>query len=229
MLTYILTATPILVIGLLMASGRASSIGAGLVGASLAEIIAMTAAPTVLTPGMALAAAAKGPCLSWLVGLVILSGLFFREVVSGDDAATGKTNRRRRVFAACLLIGPFTESANGFGVGQVATVVLLRGLAVPPLHMALLALFSQILVPWGAMANGTLVGAHLAGVSAKRPLLFAWLLVFWRFCAAAGVDSKSTDLASEFAWVAVMAALLIVANILFGPEVAAMAALGPLG
>jgi lactate permease len=60
------------------------------------------------------------------------------------------------------------------------------------------------------------------------PLLFAWLCLFWRFAAAAGVIGDRRDFISEAASTAVAAALLIFANATLGPEVAALAALGPL-
>ena len=101
---------------------------------------------------------------SWLVIAVILSGLFFREVVSAgapnaEDAPANALEIRRRVFFACFLIGPFAEAATGFGVGQVTTVAMLQAMGLPNLHVVLLGLFSQVLVSWGAMANGTVVGS----------------------------------------------------------------------
>jgi lactate permease len=94
----------------------------------------------------------KGLWLSWLVAAVIFAGLFFRELVSkeGDDllkpkpASTSAT--RRRVFAACFLMGPFAEAATDFGVGQVVTVAVLHRIGPAPIHVVLLALFSQTLV-----------------------------------------------------------------------------------
>jgi lactate permease len=102
----------------------------------------------------------------------------------------------------------------------------------------LFALFSQILVPWGAMANGTMVGAALSGVSPgdlgvhsailTAPLLLAWLVLYWRIVATVDVPGSPAALAGELAWVLVIAGALIVANLGVGPEIAAMLALGPL-
>ncbi|MGL4288443.1 MAG: L-lactate permease [Phreatobacter sp.] len=241
---YLFWSLPLVTIGVLMASGRTSSAGAGFCGAVLASLVALTAAPMAMTPAEVAIAAVKGLWLSWLVAAVILAGLFFREIVSGGDGAAGEPapasgpDRRRRAFAACFLVGPFAEAATGFGVGQVATIALLRGIGLAPIHIVLLALFSQILVPWGAMANGTMVGAEFAGLSPavlgmhsailSIPLLFAWLLLFWRMAKAAGLNGSGKIRATELAWVMAMAVLLIPANWLLGPEIAALVALGPL-
>jgi lactate permease len=241
--TYFFAVAPILAIAFLTIIGRTSSLVAGLSGALIAAAIAVTAAPVILTPMAALAAAAKGLWLAWLVGAVIFAGLFFREIVSNsDDAASiieaDDVRRRRRAFAACFLIGPFAEAATGFGIGQVATIALLRSLGLEPLYIVLLALFSQVLVPWGAMANGTLVGAQLSGVTPHSlglysallslPLLIAWLALFWRICTSAGLRATRANLGGELGWVMTAIMLLVAANVVLGPEIAAMAALGPL-
>ena len=193
---YLVWSLPLIVIAVLMATGRASSIGAGLCGALVAIVVALAVAPISMTPLDVLTASVKGLWLSWLVAAVIFAGLFFREIVSkeGDDllkpepASTSAT--RRRVFTACFLVGPFAEAATGFGVGQVTTVAMLHRIGLAPIHVVLLALFSQTLVSWGAMANGTVVGAEFAGMTPRElgthsailsaPLLLGWLVIFWR-------------------------------------------------
>lgn len=241
-MTFLLWSLPILLIVILIMSGRVPSIGAGIYGTLAAAAIALTAAPTPLAPSEVLMAGIKGLWLCWLVGAVIFAGLFFREVTkSGNDLPEGSPStqvlKRRKVFTACFLIGPFAEAATGYGVGQVATIAVLRTVGLAPIHMILLALFSQILVPWGAMANGTVVGAQLAGLSVDKlglfsalltvPLLLTWLVLFWRMTASAGLPVPRADLLQELAYVLITAALLIIANVLFGPEIAAMAAVGP--
>jgi lactate permease len=169
---YLVWSLPLIAIAVLMASGRASSVGAGLCGALVAIVVALAAAPISVTALDVLTASAKGLWLSWLVAAVIFAGLFFREIVSKDVASkevddllkpklASTSATRRRVFAACFLFGPFAEAATGFGVGQVATVAMLHRIGLAPIHVVLLGLFSQTLVSWGAMANGTIVGAEL--------------------------------------------------------------------
>lgn len=235
-MTAALWALPVLAVVGLIGSGR-GTLGAGACGAALALAVALAAAPLPFGVAEAALAVARGAWLAWLVALVILGGLFFREAVaSGSVAAAG--TRRGRLFTACFLAGPFTECATGFGVGQVATAGAMQALGVAPGHALVLGLFSQTLVPWGALAIGTVVGAELSGVPAAllgrncailtAPLLLAWLTLFWRMAAAAGVPGTVRDHAGEAAWLLAVAGLLVGSNILLGLEVAGLAALGPL-
>jgi lactate permease len=70
------------------------------------------------------------------------------------------------------------------------------------------------------------MGTHSAILSV--PLLLGWLAIFWRMAASAGLGGLGKNSLIELIWVISAAALLILANQLFGPEIAAMAALGPL-
>lgn len=243
-MSYLLWSLPLLAVALSMASGRVNSMMAGLCGAVLATIVALSAAPVAMTSAGLLVTVGKGLWLAWLVIAVILAGLFFREVVSagatrGEEAEPANaTILRRRVFFACFLVGPFAEAATGFGVGQVTTVAMLQAMGLPNLHVVLLGLFSQVLVSWGAMANGTVVGAAFAGLPPRElgihsamlsaPLLLGWLVLFWRMTALAGLANSPGNSLKELATLAVAVALLIAANAQFGPEIAGMAALGPL-
>jgi lactate permease len=240
---YFIWSLPILVVAALIVSGRTSSAQAGLCGFAIAILVALTSAPNQFTASKAVLATARGVWLALLVGAVILSGLFFREIVSGatdtaERAPIPIALRRRQLYTACFLVGPFAEAATGFGVGQVTIAPILKRVEITPTNGVLFGLFSQMMVPWGALANGTIVGAQLAELSPSilglhsalltLPLLFAWLCLFWRFAAAAGVTGGGRDFISEAASTMVAAALLIFANAKLGPEVAAMVALGPL-
>jgi lactate permease len=244
--TALLWASPLLVVILLLASGRADTMTAGLTGVVLAFIVAMTpAAPLPLSFGAAANEIAKGLWLSWLAGSVIFGGLFFQQVLraaghgkAGAPVAADAGQRRRQLFAACFLIGPFAESATGFGIGYVIALVLLSRLELATLPLLVFGLFSQTLVPWGALAVGTVVGAHLSGLSTVElgfrsalltiPLLAAWLLLFWRLAAQAGLRSTGAARVDDAAWLVAMAALLIVTNLTLDAEVAVVAAVGPL-
>jgi lactate permease len=243
-MSYLISSLPLLAVALCMASGRVNSMIAGLCGALSAAIVALCAAPVILTPAQLLEAMAKGLWVAWLVIAVILAGLFFREIVSADtpkppdEKPAGAMQVRRRVFFACFLVGPFAEAATGFGVGQVTTVAMLQANALPNLHIVLLGLFSQVLVSWGAMANGTVVGAAFAGLPARdlgihsamlsAALLSGWLVLFWRMAKAAGLANSLRNSLTEVAILAIAVVLLIAANAQFGPEIAGMAALAPL-
>jgi len=83
-----------------------------------------------------------------------------------------------------------------------------------------------------------MLGAELAGLDPRdlgfrtacisSILLVAWLCLFWRLARTAGLAANGAVLATEFAWILAIGAVLIVANILLGPETAGMGALGPL-
>lgn len=239
---YFLWSLPVVIVAILIASGRSTTL-AGMSGLTVAVLVALTAAPHQFGPVEALLAAGGGAWLALLVGAVILTGVFFREVAAGDHASADPAPvpaalRRRQLYLICFLVGPFAESATGFGVGQVAVAAMLRSIGLIPVHAVLLGLFSQTMVPWGALANGTIVGAELSGLAPHVlglhsalltvPLLLVWLVFFWRLSAAAGVPGTRSDLVVELAWTLIAAALLIACNVAFGPEVAALAALGPL-
>jgi lactate permease len=170
--------------------------------------------------------------------------LFGRPAIARDtaagragDGAADRDAARRRLFAACFLISPFAESATGFGIGLVVALALILPLGVKPLPALVLALLSQMMVPWGALAVGTMVGAHLSGLDPGAlgwrsavltlPLSGAWLVLFWRWAAIAGLPAGTAERVDDVAWVSAAGLLLIVTNLALGAEVAALAALGP--
>src|SRR5262245_49431830 len=111
----------------LLASGHASALQAGLVGAALMAVAAALALPAGGdTSAFLLHSAAEGAWLAAQIVFVIAGGLFFflcAQKGSRDAEAEDKLDPAlayRRLFAACLLLGPFAESAMGFGVGVIA-------------------------------------------------------------------------------------------------------------
>lgn len=241
-LEYLVWSLPFVVVAALIATGRATSTTVGLSGLVTALMVAMAAPPHPFGARDALGAIARGGWLALLVGAVILGGLFFREAVSEHDAVqsapVAPERRRKQLYTTCFLIGPFAEGATGFGVGQVTIAPLLNGIGLAPLHAILFGLFSQMMVSWGAMANGTIVGAQLSGIAPTDlgvhsalltvPLLIAWLGLFWRIAAIAKIPGTPLDFVGEAVCTIAAAGFLVAANALFGPEVAALAALGPL-
>ncbi len=240
---YLLWSLPFVGVAILIASGRASSVVAGFFGLVSAIAVALATEPNSFGPLEAVLGVARGVWLALFVGSVILGGLFFREIVSSnavmsEPAPIHPALRRKQLYATCFLVGPFAEAATGFGVGQVTIAPILQSIRVAPIYAVLLGLFSQVMVSWGALANGTIVGSQLAGLSPSElgvhsalltvPLLLAWLCVFWRIAAAAGVPGTMLDCVAEVTCTMIAAALLIFSNAMFGPEVAGLAALGPL-
>lgn len=238
---HFLWSLPILAVAVLVASRRTSSAHAAACGLVIALLVGVFAAPGPFGPRAAILAVAQGAWLALLVGSVILSGLVFRELASATTAdeppPTASAARRGQLYAACFILGPFAEAATGFGVGQVAIAPSLKRVGLAPIDAVLLGLFSQTLVPWGALANGTILGAQLSGLSPAvlgihsailiTPVLLGWLCVFWRLAARAGVSASWRRMSAEAVATAALSGLLIGANHAFGPEVAAMAALAP--
>ncbi len=60
------------------------------------------------------------------------------------------------------------------------------------------------------------------------PLIIVWLGLFWRIASIADIPGTRRDLAGELVCTLAAGGLLVVSNLLLGPEVAALAALGPL-
>ncbi len=240
---YFLWTMPVAIVAILIASGRATSVATGFCGLLTALVVALGAAPIKFALADAILAIAQGAWLAILVAAVIFGGLFFREIVAAIAVVTAPTPiapdmRRRQLYTACFLLGPFAEAATGYGVGQVTIAPILKRIGLSPADAVLFGLFSQMLVPWGASANGTIVGSQLAGVSSTvlgtqsalltLPLILAWLCLFWRFTSVAGLHGTAAAFISEMAFAVTAAGLLVLANYELGPEIAAMAALGPL-
>ncbi|NUB25598.1 L-lactate permease [Azospirillum brasilense] len=234
----------------LLVSRRVSMLTAGTAGMALAAGVLMAALmvaqPSGATasdwlaqlPGLLPAVALKageGAWLAWHAMSIIAAGLLFHRAfearaVKAEAQVEAKTpaERRRAVFVACLLAGPFAESVTGFGVGLVVALALLRPLNLPPAHAAALGLFSQMLAPWGALGVGTRVGAELIGVSftelgtASAALMVvvlpSLLLVFWRLIHGAGLTSSPIDRARDLALMLALAALLWLTNRFVAPE-----------
>ncbi|PNQ99749.1 L-lactate permease (plasmid) [Azospirillum argentinense] len=234
----------------LLVSRRVSMLTAGAAGMALAAGVLMAAlmmaqpsgggAPDWLAqlPGLLPAVALKageGAWLAWHAMSIIAAGLLFHRAfearaVKAEAQVEAKTpaERRRAVFVACLLAGPFAESVTGFGVGLVVALAMLRPLNLPPAHAAALGLFSQMLAPWGALGVGTRVGAELIGVSftelgtASAALMVvvlpSLLLVFWRLIHGAGLTSSPIDRARDVALMLALAGLLWLTNRFVAPE-----------
>jgi lactate permease len=237
---------PVLTIIALLASRKASLLGAGVAGLllTLPGAYLALASPSEFA-GYLLGELAAGAWLAWQAISVILGGLLFHNVVnsthpelfeSRPDAAGAFSYRR--LLAICFLLGPFFEAASGFGLGIVIALPFLLRLGMTGPTALLFALFSQILVPWGALAIGSEVGAELAGVTLQDigihsallsiPLLFGYLFLFWRFAALEGHVVGFGQRIDDLLWVGALAALLYVANRYIAVETAGVLACGAL-
>jgi lactate permease len=238
-MTTLLSLLPLLLVLGLLASGRASALVAGLAG--LAATLAASA--TLVMPDGPAAVAAlfrrevpAGLWLSWHVVAIIVTGLFFHRAnlaraSAGGDAALEATPRR--LFSVCFLLAPFAESVTGFGVGYIIALTALRRLGIGGMPALLLGLYSQSLVPWGALAIGTTVGATLAGMTPNElglasavlqvPIHALYLLLYWRFARDAGVEVPTLQKLDDLLWTALLLALIWGANRISDVEIAGAA------
>jgi lactate permease len=215
----ILALLPFLLVLGLLASGRAGALTAGIAG--LAVTILVSGAPLPLL-------AREIPAGLWLslqVIAIIATGIFFhrcQQARGADTAGKPLEATPRRLWAVCFLIAPFGESVTGFGVGYMIALAALRRLGLTGLPALLLGLYSQSLVPWGALAIGTTVGATLAGLTPNQlgvssavlqvPIHALYLLLYWRFAREAGVRVPLAQKLDDVAWTVALLGLVWLAN-----------------
>ncbi|WP_313620546.1 hypothetical protein [Achromobacter sp.] len=247
---YLLWSLPALTVIGAIASGRVNTTTAAVLGLLAAIPIALFAAPTSFTLAQLAVALKRGAWIGWIITPYILGGLLFWQMAAqrraGPDHGARESSatsldlleRRRLLFFACFLVGPFAESATGFGVGMLGTVLLIRPLDLKPRETMVFALLSQTLIPWGAMGSGTLLASAYARVPAPQLALYSmvpvallmiiWLALFWRTADRAGLRAPATERGREAVWMAASLALLSAATAVLGPETALLAAYGPL-
>ncbi|WP_240377406.1 L-lactate permease [Bacillus piscicola] len=114
----------------------------------------------------------KGVLLSVIVIYVVFFGLFLYNLLRQGGAldqisVTFSQMSSSPVEQAILIsaaLGPFLEATSGFGVGVVIAAPIYLSLGFEPKKAALLALLTQIAVPWGGLAIGTVVNSELTEV-----------------------------------------------------------------
>ncbi|MQW90375.1 hypothetical protein GHJ82_26995 [Sinorhizobium saheli] len=243
---YIVWALPALIVIGLLASGRATTLVAAIIGLLVAIIVALSAAPGEFQLYRGASALLRGAWIGWIVVPYILGGLMFWQMaIRPGDAAMPVESlrpnmqaRRRLLFAACFLIGPFSESATGFGAGIVGTMLLLRRLDLQPVYLMAFSLLSQTMILWGGMGNGAIVAGAFSrtdptalAVNAsffQAALNVLWLPLYWRMARRAGVGASFRERLSEVLWLGGSLLLLIAATQALGPEVAMLCAYGPI-
>ena len=168
----------------------------------------------------------KGAWVAWQGLSVILAGVLLYQVMHRRPAARPEAASRidphRAAFAACFLFGTFVESAVGFGVGTIIAAVGMMRLGLSGAAAAALSVFSQILVPWGAMAVGTGIGAGLLGVdliamgtrTAEVTALTVPLLLpfFWLLLRRTGVALHWRNMALDALLILALGGLLVAVN-----------------
>lgn len=253
-MTYVLWFLPTIVLALAVLGGRCSPILAAFLGLATAVPVAFATAPVPFGLAGLADALARGAWIGTTIAPYILGGLLFWRLAArpaaADAASAGGTAgtaepagerlaKRRRLFFACFLVGPFAESATGFGVGMLGTIALLAPLRLAPSRLMVFALLSQTYIPWGAMGSGTLLAAAYAKMPAAELAFHSllpvgllmgavWLPLFWLTARRSGVTAPVTEHLREVGWIAACLAALAPATIHLGPEIAMLSAFGPL-
>lgn len=243
-MTLLIQALPLLALVVLLGTGRATAITACLAALVLTLPAALLAMPAGAGPGWLgiYASRSLGEGL-WLalppVGIV-LGGLLFQSASSrpatGGAAAGSGESPVDTLFTGAFLLGGFTETVTGFGVGSVFALTAFRRVGVTGTVAAAMALFSQLLIPWGGLGPGSTVGAALAGVppqalASRNALMLAvelplLLPLFWHLCRRAGHPVPVSAKLGQLAWLLAEGAILILAHRLVAWEVCGLLATG---
>jgi lactate permease len=241
-MTTLLALLPLLLVLGLLASGRVSALVAGLAGlsATLAAsfIIVLQSRGSAALGPLFLRETAAGAWLSWHVIAIIATGMFFHRCLHARDGVAGAGGtlaaNPRRLWSVCFLLAPFGEAVTGFGIGYIIALTGLRRIGIGGLPALVLGLYSQSLVPWGALAIGTTVGATLAGLTPNQlglgsailqvPIHAFYLVLYWRFAREAGVSVSLTQKVDDAVWTILLLGLILLLNFYSDVEIAGAAA-----
>jgi lactate permease len=161
---------------------RWSALTSAMLAAVLSLLIWAAGAFQPLTPATVASAGADTALLTAIVVSVIVPGLLFVEATRrrnsqqaiGDFVAALDLSQSRTAILIASGIGIFVESLTGMGVSFLVTMPLLLQLVSRQQALGL-GLIGMGLMPWGALALPTLLGAKLAGVGESDFAREAWL------------------------------------------------------
>lgn len=235
--------SPVLLFIVMSAVRGVRPLWAAIAAATTATVVALSVAPEPMTAPMVVRALAAGAWTAVPAALIILAGIFFAMCVedrdarsSGDSGADAKDLGHSRLLRQCLFAGPFVETATGFGVGYVAALNAVSRQTATPTAALTLAAYSQYLVPWGALAIGSQIGAGIAGIPVSE---LAWRIailsalwiplvsaLFWRETLRAGHPAGRGEWRAGVAAIAALISLLLAANAILPIELAGLVAIG---
>lgn len=232
--------SPVILFLALMASRAVAAIPAATLSLGLAVIVTASVGPVWLAPKEIAMIVLAGGWIALPAVLVILTGLYFTEVLAGagkHPANTPTSTNPRQLGTICLFLGPFVETATGFGVGYVVAIGAVLAAGISPAVALALAAFSQMLVPWGALGIGTKISAAIVGMPVDMlgwriaiitaPMLWMMLLVYWRILRSAGIGISATQKREDAGTVLALSMLLVATNAVFPIELAGLLAIGP--
>jgi lactate permease len=240
----IFAALPVIVVLALIASRRVSVLVAGFVGWFLAAIEALSELfPLRLDLSAVAIESLRGSWIAWQSATVVTGGLFFYLAVRRRESLLASTApprafSHRQLWSICFLLGPVVESATGFGVGAVIAFPAILQMGVSGTPAITLALYSQMLVPWGALAVGTIIGSALANIAPTvlafaiailtAPLLAGYLVLYWHFAGSAGHRVPLRQKIDDVAWTLLLMLSIVVATGFVAVELGAIVSGGTL-
>ncbi|WP_161798282.1 L-lactate permease [Aneurinibacillus tyrosinisolvens] len=175
--------------------------------------------------GLVLEASTTGFFLALPVMYVLLSGLWMYKLMQQTGAMEQLTDwleqvsshPLRRTLLITAGVSPFLESAIGFGIAVVFAAPFFRTLHKSHTKTAILSLMTLHMVPWGAMAVGTGLGASIAGVPVIKlgssTFVFSFFLIAG-IVVASSIYSAGWQLAKE-GWKDIVFALVALLSILY--------------
>ena len=239
-MTTLLALLPLLLVLGLLASGRVGALVAGLAGLSAtlvaSFVIVLQAAAAPCSVRCSSARRAAGAWLSWQVIAIIAAGMFFHRCMQARDGA-GRSERHAATPAAAVVgllpAGAVRRGGDGLRRRLHHRARRLRRLGIGGVPALVLGLYSQSLVPWGALATGTTVGATLAGLTPNQlglgsallqvPIHVFYLALYWRFAREAGVTVSPAQKIDDVAWTALLLGLVWLLNRYSDVEIAGAA------
>ena len=236
-MTLAMQAVPLILLVVLLLSGRAGPVAAVLAALAAAVPAVLASLPEGAAPLAFLAEETlRGAFLALKPVAVVAGGLLFHAAVADETAPGASRAEPRRIFVATLLAGAFLESVTGFAVGAVFALSSLRGMGIGGAAAGAMALLALTLVPWGALGPGTTLAAALTGLPVQDlSLATAWHTIFWlpllgpvlwRLCAAAGIVVPAGERIVQTAVLCAVAALLLLSHAVFPFEAAGILASG---
>jgi len=237
-MTLALQAAPLVLLLVLLGSGRATPVGACLVALAAALPAVWVSIPAGTGFGaLLLLELERGAFLALQPIGVVAGGLLFHAAVARDEAAAPRPPSPARIFAVTLPMGAFLESVTGFAVGAVFALSALRGMGIGGPVAGALALLSLVLVPWGGLGPGTSLGAALAQLPTDAISALAawpnaaWLVLLapliWSLSARAGQPVPGREKLAQLGLLGLMAGLLLAATHTLPFELAGVLASGP--
>ena len=232
--------SPIVLFLALMASRAVAAIPAAALSLGLAVIVATGFGPLPIAVADTALIVLAGAWIALPAVMVILTGLYFTEVlVAAGNRPAEKivALSARELGTICLFLGPFVETATGFGVGYVVAIGAVLAAGIGPATALALAAFSQMLVPWGALGIGTQISAAIVGMPVEAlgwrialitaPMLSATLLVYWRIARLGGIEIDVAQKREDAATIFALSLLLIATNLILPIELVGLLAIGP--